>query len=63
MTNFGLGTLVGRSLRRVAPANLGLAAVLGGFQLLLVGVAASYERAGSFDQLAMLLPEIGRAHV
>jgi beta-exotoxin I transport system permease protein len=49
-------TLVARSLRRVAPANLGLAAVLGGFQLLLVAVAASYERAGSFDQLAMLLP-------
>jgi len=49
-------TLVRRSLRRIAPAWIGLAAVLGGFQLTLVAVAASYERAGSFDLLATLLP-------
>ena len=53
-------TLVGRSLRRIAPVCIGLAAVLGGFQLILVAVAASYERAGSFDQLAMLLPAVAR---
>lgn len=53
-------TLAGRSLRRIAPMCLGLAAVLGGFQLVLVAVAASYERAGSFDQLAALLPAVAR---
>jgi hypothetical protein len=49
-------TLIGRSLRRIAPVGLGLAAVLGFFQLVLVVVAASYEQAGSFDRLATLLP-------
>ncbi len=49
-------TLVARSMRRIAPVGLGLAAVLGFFQLVLVVVAASYEQAGSFDRLATLLP-------
>ena len=49
-------TLMARSLRRIAPVCLGLAAVLGFFQIVLVEVAASYERAGSFDRLATLLP-------
>jgi beta-exotoxin I transport system permease protein len=53
-------TLVARSLRRIAPAGLWLAAVLGGFQVTLVAVAASYERAGSFNQLALLLPAVAR---
>jgi hypothetical protein len=49
-------TLAARSLRRIAPVCLGLAGVLGFFQLVLVVVAASYEQAGSFDRLATLLP-------
>ena len=53
-------TLVARSLRRIAPVCLGLAAVLAGFQLTLVAVAASYERAGSFDRLASMLPAVAR---
>ena len=49
-------TLIARSLRRIAPVCLGMAGVLGFFQIVLVLVAASYEEAGSFDRLATLLP-------
>ena len=53
-------TLVGRSLRRIAPLWVGLAVVLAAFQIALVAVAASYEEAGSFDRLAMVLPAFAR---
>jgi len=53
-------TLVARSLRRIGPVCLGLVAVLTSFQLTLVAVAASYERDGSFDRLASMLPAVAR---
>ena len=53
-------TLVGRSLRRIAPLWLGLAILLAAFQFALVAVAASYEEAGSFSRLAMVLPAFAR---
>jgi hypothetical protein len=49
-------TLIRRSLRRIAPVWLGMAGVLGFFQIVLVLVAASYQDAGSFDRLSTLLP-------
>jgi hypothetical protein len=56
-------TLVGRSLRRIAWIVAALAAVLATFQYTLVAVAASYERAGSFTQLAALVPDFAAEHL
>jgi hypothetical protein len=56
-------TLVGRSLRRIAPLTAALAALLAAFQWALVAVAASYERAGSFAFLSALVPDFARGHI
>lgn len=56
-------TLVGRTLRRLAPMTAALATLLAAFQLALVAVAASYERAGSFDFLAALVPDFAKGHI
>ena len=56
-------TLVGRSLRRIAPMTAALAALLAAFQLALVAVAASYERAGSFAFLSALVPDFAKGHI
>jgi len=56
-------TLVGRSLRRLAPLTAALAALLAAFQLALVAVAASYERAGSFGFLSALVPDFAKGHI
>jgi hypothetical protein len=53
-------TLVGRSLRRTAGLFAGLSAILAAFQLVLVAVAGSYENAGNFDRLAMLVPSFAQ---
>ena len=53
-------TLIGRSLRRIVPLWAGLAAVLVAFQFALIAVGASYEKAGSFNVLAMVLPGFAR---
>ena len=56
-------TLVGRTLRRIAPMTAALAALLAAFQLSLVAVAASYQRAGSFAFLSTLVPDFAKAHI
>lgn len=56
-------TLVGRTLRRIAPMTAALAALLAAFQLALVAVAASYERAGSFAFLSALVPDFAKGHI
>lgn len=56
-------TLVGRTLRRIAPLTAALAALLALFQFALVAVAASYERAGSFAFLSALVPDFAKGHI
>ena len=56
-------TLAGRTLRRIAPMTAALAALLAAFQLALVAVAASYQRAGSFAFLSALVPDFAKAHI
>jgi len=56
-------TLVGRSLRRIAPLTAALNALLAAFQLALVAVAASYERAGSFAFLSAIVPDFAKGHI
>jgi ABC-2 type transport system permease protein len=56
-------TLVGRSLRRIAPLAAAVAALLVAFECTLIAVAASYERAGSFARLAALVPDFARGHL
>jgi ABC-2 type transport system permease protein len=55
--------LVDRSLRRLLPLAAGLAAVLCAFEYALVAVAASYERAGKFGQLAAFVPDFAQGHI
>jgi ABC-2 type transport system permease protein len=56
-------TLVARSLRRIAPLTVALSALLAAFQLAIVAVAASYERAGSFAFLSAIVPDFARGHI
>lgn len=49
--------LVGRSLSRARFLLLGLATLLGGFQLMIVVIAAEIQRTGTFNVLAALLPQ------
>ena len=51
-----LWTLVRRSLTRQRALILGLAALLSGFQVLLIVVATNYQRQGLFGQVAALVP-------
>jgi ABC-type transport system involved in multi-copper enzyme maturation permease subunit len=56
-------TLIGRSLRRLAPLTAALSALLAAFQIAIVAVAASYERAGSFAFLSALVPDFAKGHI
>ncbi len=48
--------LIGRSIARTAPLVAGVATLLAGFQVTLVLLASSYERAQTFERLALLAP-------
>lgn len=52
-----LAALIGRSLGRARYLLLGLAGLLGGFQLMIVVIAAEIERTQTFSMLAALLPQ------
>jgi ABC-2 type transport system permease protein len=51
-------TLVMRSLGRVAAPWVAIAAILLGFQVMLIAVAASFAAAGNFDHLASMVPAV-----
>jgi ABC-2 type transport system permease protein len=57
----GLRLLLALSLKRARALLLAMGLLLAAFQVLLVLIAASVERAGEFEQLARLLPPFARA--
>lgn len=51
-------TLVARSFGRVAAPFFAIAALLTGFQVMLIAVAASFAASGEFDRLGALVPAV-----